>query len=281
MAEMMNTARETTIAPPGPAALALLGAPALAVSGLRTGYGKKPIIQGAALQVREGSVVAILGLNGCGKSTLIKALAGQLRAWSGEIRLFERDVTRLPLHQRARLGVGYLLQGGEVFPSLTVRENLELAAALAVKDKPRVNIERALHWFPDLRSLYKRRSGLLSGGQRQMLALAMVLVRRPSLLLLDEPSAGLAAGLAQEVLLKTREIAHAEQLTVVLVEQRQREALLIADEVLMLDSTGLKSLAKTNSALVMPDGAHEPGACLRESHTAIVKPHTDKIAVKE
>jgi len=204
----------------------------LRLEGIRAGYGKKEILHGIDLEVRPGEIVVLAGANGAGKSTLLKVVAGLLRPRAGTVKLDGSDVTSLPTHRRSRLGIGYLLQGGEVFPSLTVEENLSTASGHDSLDPD--SVEPVLSLFPSLRQKLQRRAGLLSGGERQMLALAMVLVRQPRLLLLDEPTAALAPSIASETLHKVSEFCQQRDIGAVLVEQRLREALAFADRALAL-----------------------------------------------
>jgi len=204
----------------------------LRAKGVRAGYGQKEILHGVDLDVKAGEIVVLAGANGAGKSTFLKVVAGLLKPSAGTIWLDGQDVTRLPAHRRSRLGVGYLLQGGEVFPSLTVQENLGIAIGDGAQDSNAM--EPLLSLFPPLRVKFQQRAGLLSGGERQMLALAMVLMTRPRLLLLDEPTAALAPTVAAETLRKVSEYCQEQRMGVVLVEQRLREALRFAARALAL-----------------------------------------------
>jgi ABC-type branched-subunit amino acid transport system ATPase component len=204
----------------------------LRVEGIRAGYGKKEILHGVDLEVKAGEIIVLAGANGAGKSTFLKVVAGLLKPTAGTVQLDGKDVTSLPAHRRTRLGVGYLLQGGEVFPSLTVEENLSTASGHDSLDPE--SVEPVLSLFPPLRQMLQRRAGLLSGGERQMLALAMVLVRQPRLLLLDEPTAALAPSIASETLHKVSEFCQQQGIGAVLVEQRLREALAFSDRALAL-----------------------------------------------
>ncbi len=201
---------------------------------LHAGYGKKEILRGLSLAIKQGEIVVLIGPNGAGKSTLLKVLAGLLPPWEGSVWLDGREVTTLPVHHRVRQGLAYFMQGGEVFPNLTVKENLEIGAMTLPKSERRGVMESVLDLFPVLRENWHRRAGLLSGGQRQALALGMVLIKRPKYLLLDEPSAGLAPRLAQDILNKVRELNERFGVTVLLVEQRVREALQIAHRAIVL-----------------------------------------------
>lgn len=204
------------------------------LEGIDAGYGKKKILHGLSLAVEAGEIVTLIGANGAGKSTLLKVAMGLLKPWQGSVWLNGHDNTYLPVHERARRGLSYLMQGGPVFPSLTVQDNIEMGA-LTVPPSQRVQtINDVLELFPMLRERLSTRAGLLSGGQRQALALTMVLAQRPRVLLLDEPSAGLAPKLARETLLKVREANEHFGITVLLVEQRVREALEIAHRAVAL-----------------------------------------------
>jgi urea transport system ATP-binding protein len=163
---------------------------------------------------------------------LLKVIAGFLRPTAGNVLLDGRDITRLAPHERVQAGIGYFMQGGRAFPSLTVNENLIMAAA--GHKTGRENLKQVLEVFPKLREVSSRRAGLLSGGERQALALAMTLTRRPAVLLLDEPSAGLSPRLVSEMLDKVREIGQIWGLTVLMVEQNIREALSFAQRACVL-----------------------------------------------
>lgn len=189
------------------------------------------IVRGASLDVREREIVAILGPNGAGKSTLVKAVAGLVPISEGRVSLDGRDITREPAHAMAGLGLGFVPQTENVFTNLSVAENLELAAAL--QGVPRSRLDHLYRQFPDLARQRKLLAGRLSGGQRQMLAIARALIHLPRVLMLDEPSAGLSPRLVAEVFKVLRGIA-AEGITVVLVEQNVKAALAIADRAAVL-----------------------------------------------
>lgn len=206
---------------------------------IRAGYGKKEILRGVSLTVKRGDIVAIIGTNGAGKSTLLKVIAGLLPAWQGRIIWKGREITRTPAHRRIREGIGYLMQSGNVFPSLTVWENLQMGLQALRHVEQGQTLEEVLSLFPDLKTQLHRRAGLLSGGQRQMLALSMVLCQRPQLLLLDEPSAGLSPKLARDILQRVQELDDLFGMTVLLVEQRVRDALEIAERAVVLQEGGI------------------------------------------
>jgi branched-chain amino acid transport system ATP-binding protein len=192
-----------------------------------------PIVRGASLTARPGEVVAVLGPNGSGKSTLVKAIVGLLPVARGTVRLFGRDVTGRPAHRLVREGLAFVPQVENVFARLSVRENLELAAAVVPRARRRGRIEAQYALFPDLGRLRALAAGALSGGQRQMLAVARALVVEPRVLILDEPSAGLAPRLVAAIIEMLRTV-RALGVTVVLVEQNVRAAVALADRATVL-----------------------------------------------
>jgi branched-chain amino acid transport system ATP-binding protein len=205
----------------------------LRIDSLEAGYEPGlPIVRGANLTVAAGEIVAILGPNGAGKSTLVKAVAGLVAVSAGSVWLGDRDITREPAHKLGALGLGFVPQTENVFTNLSVAENLELAAALQ-KVPARQRLPALYELFPDLARQRKLLAARLSGGQRQMLAMARALVRMPQVLMLDEPSAGLSPRLVGEVFAKLREI-RAGGVTIVLVEQNVKAALAIADRAAVL-----------------------------------------------
>lgn len=163
-------------------------APLLSVRGLRSGYGGKPVLQGVDLEVRRGEIVAVIGRNGVGKSTLMKTLIGLLPATAGSIRLRGEPIEALAAHQRAWRGIGYVPQGRDVFPRMTVEENLHVGESL--RRGKAGDYAAAYDVFPILKERRRQRAGTMSGGQQQQLAIGRVLVGRPDLLLLDEPLGG-------------------------------------------------------------------------------------------
>ncbi len=192
-----------------------------------------PIVQGASLGARAGEVLAVLGPNGSGKSTLVKAIAGLVPVSAGTVRLFGRDVTGLPAHRLVREGLAFVPQTENVFARLAVWENLELAAAVLPGPRRRARIEAQYALFPDLARQRGLAAGRLSGGQRQMLAVARALVVEPRVLILDEPSAGLAPRLVA-ALFETLRAVRGLGVTVVLVEQNARAAVALADRATVL-----------------------------------------------
>jgi len=195
----------------------------LEVSDVVAGYGETEILHGVSIAVEEGQIVTIIGPNGSGKSTLLKTIFGLVQPRKGQVRFQEEDITGMAPEIVVRKGLCYVPQSSNVFPSLSVNENLEMGAFVRTDDF-RQRLEEVYALFPDLTERRKSRTGTLSGGQRQMLALARALMLDPVLLLLDEPSAGLAPNLVNSVFEKILGINSAG-VAIVLVEQNAREAL--------------------------------------------------------
>jgi branched-chain amino acid transport system ATP-binding protein len=190
----------------------------LTTLGLRAGYGGKPVLQGLEIEVREGEIVAVVGRNGVGKSTLMKSLIGLVPATSGSIVYCGEAVEGLPAYKRARLGMGYVPQGRDVFPRLTVGENIVVGAAIKgrIAEQARRQIFKA---FPILAERWDQRAGTLSGGQQQQLAIGRVLIADPSLILLDEPSEGIQPNIVQDIARNMVELNRKSGVTIILVEQ--------------------------------------------------------------
>jgi branched-chain amino acid transport system ATP-binding protein len=207
----------------------------LTVENLVTGYGKKQVLNGVSLHVSAGEVVALVGHNGAGKSTLLKAAFGLLPVWQGQVSLDGKTLNAPNLREMLRAGVAYVPQGNRVFTDLTVRENLEVAGTtLPNKASRNEGIERGLGLFPALRPRLRQRAGTLSGGEKQLLALANALVVSPRLLLMDEPSLGLAPQLVTEALRHVADLNRDRGVTVLIVEQKVREVLKMAGRVYVL-----------------------------------------------
>jgi branched-chain amino acid transport system ATP-binding protein len=204
------------------------------VENIHAGYGKKEVLRGISLGAAKGQMIALIGPNGSGKSTLLKVIAGFLAPTNGDVWFDGRRITSVAAHLRVKIGLAYFMQGGRVFPNLTVKENLDMGALSILPAERKENIAAVLDLFPNIRSLLDRRSGLLSGGERQALALAMLLIMHPRLLLLDEPSAGLSPKLIQNMLTKVRDLTRMWGTTVLLVEQNIQQALSICERALVL-----------------------------------------------
>src|SRR3990172_2755909 len=202
----------------------------LEVRDIHTYYGNSNILQGISLKMEKGQVVGILGRNGMGKTTLIRSIIGFTPPRKGQVLFKERDITGWPSNRSIRLGLGLVPQGRRVFPSLTVDENLEVAAR---RNSGSWTIERVMDLFPRLRERRENRAGKLSGGEQQMLAIARALMTNPELLLMDEPTEGLAPILVRDVGKAISELK-ASGLSILLVEQHLPMALSVADHVHVL-----------------------------------------------
>ena len=201
---------------------------------LSAGYDGRAIVHDVNLEARPGKVVSIVGPNGSGKSTLLKSLAGVVPILGGQVLLGEMEITNLPSEKVATLGIGYVPQIDDVFPPLTVKENLEIGGYLLGRQEVAPRIDAVLEFFPRLKSMMSRRAGKLSGGERKMLAMGRVLMLTPSVLVLDEPTANLAPLVATQLLEEyIRGFADSGS-TVLLVEQRAKAALRISDWTLVL-----------------------------------------------
>jgi urea ABC transporter ATP-binding protein UrtE len=190
----------------------------LSTHALRAGYGGKPVLQGLEIEVREGEIVAVIGRNGVGKSTLMKSLIGLVPAMSGSIVYRGQAVELLPPHKRARRGMGYVPQGRDVFPRLTVAENIAVGATIK-GDIPEAGRQRIVQAFPILAERWSQRAGTMSGGQQQQLAIGRVLIADPNLILLDEPSEGIQPNLVQDIARNMVELNRSTGVTIILVEQ--------------------------------------------------------------
>ena len=220
----------------------------LQVKNLRCGYGSLEAVRGASLHVCAGEIVGLLGANGAGKSSLLKAIIGLLPAWSGDVRMDGRTTTGQPAWKSISNSAVLVPEGKMIFADMTVRENLRLGAytrgnARSVEE----DMQHTFGYFPRLRDRMAQRAGTLSGGEQQMLAIARALMSRPRLLLLDEPSLGLAPLLVKEIFRIIGEI-HAAGTTVVLVEQNAHMALQVADYAYLLE-TGRVVLSDSSAAL--------------------------------
>lgn len=209
--------------------------PLLEVTNLVAGYGNKPVVNGVSLHVAPGEIVALIGHNGAGKSTLLKSIFGLLLPWSGAVKLNGRAFSPPCPRDLRRAGAAFVPQGNRVFNDLTVRENLDIAGmSLPAAARLESGTERVLALFPFLAANPQRHAGTLSGGEKQMLALASALISSPRLLLLDEPSLGLAPPLIVESLQRIAQVSRESGASALIVEQKVREVLKIADRVYVL-----------------------------------------------
>jgi branched-chain amino acid transport system ATP-binding protein len=190
----------------------------LNVQGLRTGYGRIPILNGVSFAVKEGEFIGILGHNGMGKTTLLKALMGFLPATGGRVQFGSDDITAAEPYRRARLGLGYVPQGREIFPGLTVLDNLRMGCSKQ-GGAEQETIATVLEEFPRLTPLLERAGGALSGGEQQLLAIARCLCGKPRLVLLDEPTEGIQPSIIEEIVEVLQQLRDKAGLTMILVEQ--------------------------------------------------------------
>jgi len=223
--------------------------PLLEVDEVVAGYGELRVVQGLSFTLAPDEILAIVGANGVGKTTLLNALAGQLRIWSGRVLLNGERLRLRRAHDVVRGGIALVPEGRHVFASLTVEENLRVGAHTRhARRDVEADIERWYSTFPQLQQLRRRPAGQLSGGEQQMLALARALMSRPRVLLLDEPSLGLAPLVVKTIFRTIREINQTRGVTIVLVEQNARAALQLADYGYVLE-TGALALEGPSAAL--------------------------------
>ncbi len=201
---------------------------------INAAYGKNKVLRGVSLSLNAGELVTLIGPNGAGKSTILKVIAGSLPPSAGRVFFDNNNITHLSTHMRIRLGIGYCLQGGRVFPNLTVIENIKIACFSIGTRQQQENFDEIFSLFPILKGMLNKRAGLLSGGERQALAIAAAIVKHPRLLILDEPSSGLSPKLVQEVLEKIDEIRVKLRMAILLVEQNVGEALKFTDRAVVL-----------------------------------------------
>ncbi|MGA7809310.1 ABC transporter ATP-binding protein [Bradyrhizobium sp.] len=226
-------------------------APLLAIHGLRAAYGKIEALKGVDLQINSGEIVAMIGANGAGKSTLMMTIFGRPRARAGKILFEGQDITDVPTHQIARLRIAQAPEGRRIFPRMSVAENLQMGAdATGCSEAERADgLERVFALFPRLKERLAQRGGTLSGGEQQMLAIGRALMSRPRLLLLDEPSLGLAPLIARQIFDAIRVLNRQDGLTVLIVEQNANHALKLAHRGYVMVN-GLITLAGTGSELL-------------------------------
>ena|SRR5690242_15800713 len=215
---------------------------ALALDGVHAGYGETVVIEGIDLALAPRETLAIIGRNGVGKTTLLATIMGHTTLHRGRVRLHERDISQLVTYRRVYAGLGYVPQEREIFPSLTVQENLEVAARPG-----RWTIDAVFELFPKLAERRTNGGNQLSGGEQQMLAIGRALVGNPSVLLMDEPSEGLAPVIVEELVRVMKQLTEADELSLVLVEQNTLLALDLAARVLVMDR-----------GLIVYDGPSDP-----------------------
>jgi branched-chain amino acid transport system ATP-binding protein len=236
----------------------------LHVEGVHTFYGNIEALRGVDLTVQSEEIVALIGANGAGKSTLLMTICGNPRAARGRIVFGGVDIAALPTHQIVRLGIAQAPEGRRIFPRMTVIENLQMGALTADPTRFEQDIERAFALFPMLKERRQQRGGTLSGGEQQMLAIARALMSRPRLLLLDEPSLGLAPMVVKQIFAAIKEINRRDRTTVLLVEQNAYHALRLAHRGyvmvngrIALTGTGRELLANPEVRAAYLEGGHE------------------------
>ncbi len=237
--------------------------PMLSIRGLQTYYGKICALKGIDMDVNQGEIVTLIGANGAGKSTLMMTIFGSPRAREGSITYEGRDITRTPTHEIARLEIAQSPEGRRIFPRMTVYENLQMGAAINKFAHFDQDLERAFTIFPRLKERAQQRGGTLSGGEQQMLAIARALMSRPRLLLLDEPSLGLAPLIVRQIFDVIRDLNKTEGLTVFLVEQNAFHALKLADRgyvmvngLITMSGTGRELLSRPEVRAAYLEGGH-------------------------
>ncbi|NVO16350.1 MAG: ABC transporter ATP-binding protein [Rhodoplanes sp.] len=242
--------------------------PLLAVRGVKTYYGSILALRGVDLEVHEGEIVTLIGANGAGKSTLMMTICGNPRAREGRILFDGRDITELATHEIARLRIAQSPEGRRIFARMTVLENLQMGMVAAGRDADPAELDRVLAFFPRLAERLAQRGGTLSGGEQQMLAIARALMSRPRLLLLDEPSLGLAPLIAQQIFDIVRELNRSRGLTVFLVEQNAFHALKLAHRAYVMVNGTITMTGRGRDLLERPEvraaylegGRREPAA---------------------
>jgi branched-chain amino acid transport system ATP-binding protein len=231
-------------------------AAALVVRDLTAGYGSNQVLHGVDFEVAEGEAVGMVGLNGAGKSVTLRCVAGMLKPWGGTVRLRDRDITRLSPEKRVHLGMATVPQGRGIFPDLTVDQNLMMGGYHLSRRECRARMNEAMSRFPRLAERRQQRAGTLSGGEQAMLAVGRALIARPGLLLLDEPSAGLAPAVAKE-LLELFGRLNQEGVTMLLVEQNIGLALRLVNRVVLMQKGVIVRTA-------LPDSLTDRKALLEE-----------------
>jgi branched-chain amino acid transport system ATP-binding protein len=238
--------------------------PLLAVRGVKTYYGNIIALKGVDIDVADGEIVTLIGANGAGKSTLMMTIFGKPRAREGSIVFDGQDITKLPTHEIARLRIAQSPEGRRIFSRMTVMENLQMGAVVAGDANFASDLERMFTLFPRLKQRLHQRGGTLSGGEQQMLAIARALMARPRLLLLDEPSLGLAPLIVRQIFDAIRELNRTEKLTVFLVEQNAFHALKLAHRgyvmvngVITLSGTGKELLDRPEVKAAYLEGGRQ------------------------
>ncbi|MGZ3410003.1 MAG: ABC transporter ATP-binding protein [Xanthobacteraceae bacterium] len=238
--------------------------PLLSIRGVTAYYGNIPALRGVDLDVNQGEIATLIGANGAGKSTLMMTICGNPRAQDGRIVFGGTDITEMPTHEIARLRIAQSPEGRRIFPRMTVLENLQMGAVASGERHIAADLERVLTLLPRLKERLRQRGGTLSGGEQQMLAIARALMGRPRLLLLDEPSLGLAPLIAQQIFDLIRDLNTRDKLTIFLVEQNAFHALKLAHRayvmvngVITMSGTGKELLDSPQVRAAYLEGSRE------------------------
>ncbi len=224
----------------------------LALEAVSAGYGETMVVEGISLGLAPGGTMAVLGRNGVGKTTLLATIMGHTRLRAGRIRFAGGDITGLPPFRRARLGLGYVPQEREIFASLTVAENLLVAARPGALNDRRWSVARVYEFFPRLAERRRNRGNQLSGGEQQMLAIGRALIGNPSLLLMDEPLEGLAPVIVDALLAGLDRLKREDDLALLLVEQHARIALELTEQAIVLDRGAIVFAGASRVLLAAP-----------------------------
>jgi branched-chain amino acid transport system ATP-binding protein len=235
----------------------------LKVAGVQTFYGRIQALRGVDLEVKEGEIVTLIGANGAGKSTLLMTICGNPRASNGRIEFEGKDITATPTYEIMRRGIAQAPEGRRIFPRMTVMENLQMGGTPADPQYFEQDLERVMTLFPILKTRAGQRGGTLSGGEQQMLAIGRALMARPRLLLLDEPSLGLAPMIVKQIFEVIKEVNQEQGITVFLVEQNAFHALRLAHRgyvmvngTIQLTGTGAELLANQEVRAAYLEGGH-------------------------
>lgn len=220
----------------------------LQLQAVAAGYGKVPVISGIDLSLNMGDTVAVVGANGAGKTTLLRTIMGEIQTREGSVTFNSHVLGDLPVYRRSRMGIGYVPEGRQLFPDMSVRENLELGAAREPAAERAERIAAVLDIFPKLAPLIKGRCGLLSGGEQQMVAIARALMGKPRLLLLDEPSTGLAPRIISELYATLAGLLDSG-LTILVVEQNARAALRFARHAVVFEQGRIAAAGESKALL--------------------------------
>ena len=213
--------------------------PILSVSGLRAGYGATPILRGVSLSIGKGEIVGVIGRNGVGKTTLMRCLIGLVETWEGDITFQGQNITHLPADARARAGIGYIPQGRDVFPQMSVEENLVIGTLIG-GPKAKKLPDLVYTYFPRLKERRYQLAGTMSGGEQQQLAIGRALIGNPALMILDEPSEGVQPSIVQMICAALKSIRDELGTTIIFVEQNMDTILAIAERCVVMEKGQIK-----------------------------------------